>query len=1097
MASYDWLSALAGIAEGAQRVQENMTNQSKLEYDLRKDQGIWEPSERPGGVKGFFDALFGYSPPGTISLGGNRYTFKPHKAMTAEDLQELGLVTPERTLPGGTLPLGTFGPTPSPDVIKSTLAPANMAANPFQRLSPTAPLGTPGIVQPEARTGGKPYGAFLGARLGPKEVQALTLELLKERYKRESDEALVRSVAEIYQRRGQGGERSVNPSIRVDRTLGTPTQPPAGILTRPPGGTITQGPLVTEEATPPATGQPPAGQVPVGQAPAAQTPAGQAPTGQPPATTQPPAGTSPGGLGKPGSGAKVVPTTWQYPTDPPPPPSSAVFPTAGTVAQRKAWVDQRIDTYAPYFKVNPKLAKIVAGLENQQYDPTVASDQDAVGIMGLKKDAATQMRVTDRTDPEQNVRGGMAYLSWLESQFPGRLDLQLAAYNAGPQTVKDAGNAVPKNPETIAYVHKSLQSLGLTMEDARRGKGAAPVTGGAPPAPGTTGTGTAGTTPGQPTTGAPGGRTTVAVGPQGQGATGPTAQVTTGAPAQTPPGTPEQVTILSDEEVLKRMPPDIRNEYERNVEAIEDNQIIAEKQGRLESELEVRRRGLGAFPRREAQRAQMEVTRLQTRNAKLLDDVRGAAQRKQEEEEKAQRAPKTAADVKSATQAVEVPEDLKTQTELMHANKEISSSDFNKLDPAERPIVRQRLIKYKQDVETLEKAGPYVGNATRQLMLEQDIPMGKLTGELLEQGRQRGIARKFEDDKKEELAKQIAKAGGPLGTTAGDYHNFDETKPLHPDATDLYADARKDGYFFLKKPEADTLRQVRTGQNQIENIDVFLHGGLDVEGRFTTAGTYFPGIHRLLDEESNPDLKNQRALATRARRTFDVYKAIVGGKQVGEWIIQYQDMKAATLAAFGRNLGEDRGHFSDADADRAALFLKDLTFKNGRLALSESASRFNMSSLYGMLNDKMTAVLNRPKSAAYPWRAALDDRKKQSEALEKQWLAQRKKGEEVPPPTMGGTKQPAPGAPTRPQGSPAPAAPAPAAPQPPTAPATGGTTGQAISPPDQANLTRLFTSAADKLFPGRDPMTLTEDEMAQVKQRARTQWEEEQQRGRR
>jgi hypothetical protein len=45
--------------------------------------------------------------------------------------------------------------------------------------------------------------------------------------------------------------------------------------------------------------------------------------------------------------------------------------------------------------------------------------------------------------------------------FPGRLELALAAYNAGEGAVQRAGNRIPNYPETQNYVKTVLQLYGL------------------------------------------------------------------------------------------------------------------------------------------------------------------------------------------------------------------------------------------------------------------------------------------------------------------------------------------------------------------------------------------------------------------------------------------------------------------------------------------------------------------------------------------------------------------------------------------------------------------------------------------------------------
>lgn len=86
---------------------------------------------------------------------------------------------------------------------------------------------------------------------------------------------------------------------------------------------------------------------------------------------------------------------------------------------------------------------------------SVESSAGAQGLMQLIPDTAKRFGVTDSTDPSQNIKGGVAYLSWLLKEFDGDPILALAGYNAGEGAVrKHAG--VPPYAETRLYVPKVL-----------------------------------------------------------------------------------------------------------------------------------------------------------------------------------------------------------------------------------------------------------------------------------------------------------------------------------------------------------------------------------------------------------------------------------------------------------------------------------------------------------------------------------------------------------------------------------------------------------------------------------------------------------------
>jgi hypothetical protein len=77
----------------------------------------------------------------------------------------------------------------------------------------------------------------------------------------------------------------------------------------------------------------------------------------------------------------------------------------------------------------------------------------AVGVMQLTDDTAKELGV-DRNNKAQNVDGGTKYLKQMLDMFGGDVDLAIAAYNAGPGAVKDAGNKIPNIKETQNHVAK-------------------------------------------------------------------------------------------------------------------------------------------------------------------------------------------------------------------------------------------------------------------------------------------------------------------------------------------------------------------------------------------------------------------------------------------------------------------------------------------------------------------------------------------------------------------------------------------------------------------------------------------------------------------
>lgn len=105
-------------------------------------------------------------------------------------------------------------------------------------------------------------------------------------------------------------------------------------------------------------------------------------------------------------------------------------------------------------KVSPALALAVIAVESGG-QPDAVSSAGAQGLMQLMPATAARFDVDTPLSPDQNIRGGIAYLDWLLGEFEGDAILALAAYNAGEGAVRRSGG-VPDYPETRAYVPKVL-----------------------------------------------------------------------------------------------------------------------------------------------------------------------------------------------------------------------------------------------------------------------------------------------------------------------------------------------------------------------------------------------------------------------------------------------------------------------------------------------------------------------------------------------------------------------------------------------------------------------------------------------------------------
>jgi soluble lytic murein transglycosylase-like protein len=105
------------------------------------------------------------------------------------------------------------------------------------------------------------------------------------------------------------------------------------------------------------------------------------------------------------------------------------------------------------YRVDPALVEAIVSNESG-FDPAATSPAGAQGLMQLMPSTARDLGVTDPYDPAQNVAAGTRYLRGLLDRFK-RVDLAVAAYNAGPNAVARYGG-VPPFAETQDYVRNVL-----------------------------------------------------------------------------------------------------------------------------------------------------------------------------------------------------------------------------------------------------------------------------------------------------------------------------------------------------------------------------------------------------------------------------------------------------------------------------------------------------------------------------------------------------------------------------------------------------------------------------------------------------------------
>jgi soluble lytic murein transglycosylase-like protein len=120
---------------------------------------------------------------------------------------------------------------------------------------------------------------------------------------------------------------------------------------------------------------------------------------------------------------------------------------------RKQLYDDLIVENSRLNGVRPSLVRAVVQVESG-FNPRAYSPKGAMGLMQLMPATAREFGVRNPFSPDENIRGGVAYLKQLLDRYDNNEQLALAAYNAGPGAVDKHGQTIPPYRETRDYVTK-------------------------------------------------------------------------------------------------------------------------------------------------------------------------------------------------------------------------------------------------------------------------------------------------------------------------------------------------------------------------------------------------------------------------------------------------------------------------------------------------------------------------------------------------------------------------------------------------------------------------------------------------------------------
>src|SRR5271170_6853682 len=118
--------------------------------------------------------------------------------------------------------------------------------------------------------------------------------------------------------------------------------------------------------------------------------------------------------------------------------------------QARLAAEYYVVAYAQHYRVPVTLVRAIVERESN-WKPCVASPKGAVGLMQLMPATARWLGVRDRCNLEQNISGGVRYLSWLMRLFHDDLRLVVAAYYAGEDVIGRRSLAY-RNPDVVTYV---------------------------------------------------------------------------------------------------------------------------------------------------------------------------------------------------------------------------------------------------------------------------------------------------------------------------------------------------------------------------------------------------------------------------------------------------------------------------------------------------------------------------------------------------------------------------------------------------------------------------------------------------------------------
>lgn len=129
---------------------------------------------------------------------------------------------------------------------------------------------------------------------------------------------------------------------------------------------------------------------------------------------------------------------------------------------QSANVDELIETFGEKYGIDSDFIKAIIKQESG-FNAKATSKKGAMGLMQLMPKTAESLGVLDAYNPSQNIEGGVKYLKSLLDKYGDNKEMALAAYNAGPGTVKKYGG-IPPYKETQNYINAIMNTYNKVKE---------------------------------------------------------------------------------------------------------------------------------------------------------------------------------------------------------------------------------------------------------------------------------------------------------------------------------------------------------------------------------------------------------------------------------------------------------------------------------------------------------------------------------------------------------------------------------------------------------------------------------------------------------